>query len=95
MKYFPLLDPISRVFTDRITPTQTDIAIYVNNIPAGFVRVTHDEAKQFVRGVLASQLEIAHIEDGICTWHGDYEKTHVVSEDGELVPVFDLTSRED
>ena len=95
MKYFPIPDPVTRVIVDRVSTTDFEIILYVNYLPSGFLRMKEDEVTGFLQNVLASKLEIADIDDGLLSWHGEYNKHQVISEDGELVLVSDLTTRDD
>lgn len=95
MKYFPIPDPVTRVILDRVSATDFEIIFYVNYLPAGLLRVREQEVPSFLQNVLAGSLEIVDIADGILTWHGNYEKHQVISEDGELVLVTDLETRDE
>lgn len=87
MKYFPLRDPLSDAV---IIPAGKDflvVNLYIEGELRGQVRVHHAELAAFldVIGEPAPVAEYDELFDQGVEWHREYNKPHVINEDGVLV----------
>jgi hypothetical protein len=95
MKYFPLRDPISdaMMLPAGRKMEKIIVALYIDGELAGHVSLPITELAPFL-GLISDPVPIAEhdtlFDAAGAEWHGDYEKPHVVSEDGTLVNVHDI-----
>lgn len=87
MKYFPLRDPLSDAV---IAPNGRDnllVTMFISGEVRGVIRLRHVELSEFLN-LIAEPVPVAEYDalfDQGTEWFQDYDKPHVVSEDGVLV----------
>lgn len=86
MKYYPLRDPLSDVAMmggrDALVVT-----LYIGGEARGMIRVKHAELNEFLN-LLCEPAPVAEYDalfDTGTEWFRDYDKDHVISEDGVIV----------
>jgi len=87
VKYFPLRDPLSDA---QISPAGRDylvVTLFIDGEPRGMIRVHHAELSEFLN-LIAESAPVAEYDslfDSGTEWFRDYDKEHVISEDGVIV----------
>lgn len=87
MKYYPLRDPLSDVAIMSGGRDAIVVTIYIAGEARGMLRIKHAELADFL-GLIAEPAPIAEYDslfDQGTEWFRDYDKDHVISEDGTVI----------